>query len=501
MAGQRKAGAVLGYANIMTKNLVNLLYVPLLLHYLGQGNYGVFQMSNSVVVTLTILSAGFMGSYMRFYAHEKTLGSDESLKRLNGTYLVIYVALALLSLFLGGILIIFNDELFGRGLTQAELDLSRSLLVIMLANVIVSILTIPFQSFVVAKEHFVFQQTRQLLMNIATPFLAIALLNFGFGAIGVALAQLAVNVALLILIYRYSYVRLEMRFIFKKPVKKQYKDILIFSSWILLTQLCDILVNQAPNFLLGALTSAVIVAVFSIAVQIRNVFYSLSNVVASVYVPMINTLVAERNDNSQLTRIMSKIGRYQTILFCYLFGGFIVVGQFFIQKWAGTENAEAYQLAIAMILPIFIPMSQSAGLEIERAKNKHQFRGIVLLVTTSAGIALSIFLIPSLGFWAAAIGYITSIVIGNGIVMNLYYQVNLRLDMKFFWAQQLPILLSSAIITLLFIGANHTIPIKGWGSFLLYVVTYSLVFGLVLICGVLNSNEKQLIHKLTHLHK
>ena len=42
MASQRKAGALLGYANILAKNLVNLVYTPMLLSYVGQADYGVF---------------------------------------------------------------------------------------------------------------------------------------------------------------------------------------------------------------------------------------------------------------------------------------------------------------------------------------------------------------------------------------------------------------------------------------------------------------------------
>ena len=76
MKGQRKTGALLGYANIIAKNLVNIIYVPLLLHFIGQADYGVFQMTNSVVFALTLLSAGFYGSYVRFYMREKTRGND-----------------------------------------------------------------------------------------------------------------------------------------------------------------------------------------------------------------------------------------------------------------------------------------------------------------------------------------------------------------------------------------------------------------------------------------
>ena len=63
MASQRKAGALLGYANILAKNLVNLVYTPMLLSYVGQADYGVFQSSNSFVFSLTLLSFGFSEAY------------------------------------------------------------------------------------------------------------------------------------------------------------------------------------------------------------------------------------------------------------------------------------------------------------------------------------------------------------------------------------------------------------------------------------------------------
>ena len=49
MASQRKAGAILGYLNIIVKNLVNLVYTPMLLSFVGQADYGVYQTANSFV--------------------------------------------------------------------------------------------------------------------------------------------------------------------------------------------------------------------------------------------------------------------------------------------------------------------------------------------------------------------------------------------------------------------------------------------------------------------
>ena len=95
MNGQRKTGALLGYANIIAKNLVNIIYVPLLLHFIGQADYGVFQMTNSVVFALTLLSAGFYGSYVRFYMREKAHGNELGIRRLNGMFLLVYAVVAL----------------------------------------------------------------------------------------------------------------------------------------------------------------------------------------------------------------------------------------------------------------------------------------------------------------------------------------------------------------------------------------------------------------------
>ena len=149
MNGQRKTGALLGYANIIAKNLVNIIYVPLLLHFIGQADYGVFQMTNSVVFALTLLSAGFYGSYVRFYMREKTRDNE-------------------LGILIGGTALTINvRSFFSGGLTASELVLARELMGIMTVNVAIQLLSTPFDSYIVSHEKFVFQQSRQLLTSIA----------------------------------------------------------------------------------------------------------------------------------------------------------------------------------------------------------------------------------------------------------------------------------------------------------------------------------------------
>ena len=101
MASQRKAGVLLGYANIVIKNLVNLVYTPMLLAFIGQADYGVYQTANSFIFSLTLLTFGFSGAYIRFYTQKRSHGEDDGVRALNGMYLVLYLVVAVSVLVLG----------------------------------------------------------------------------------------------------------------------------------------------------------------------------------------------------------------------------------------------------------------------------------------------------------------------------------------------------------------------------------------------------------------
>lgn len=476
MPSQRKAGALLGYINILAKNLVNLMYVPLLLHFLGQGDYGVFQMTNSVVFALTLLSAGFYGSYVRFYMRERVHGNKVGVHRLNGIFLLVYLVVVCLCM-IGGILLVANvEQLFSSGLTVRELALARTLLSIMTVNIAVQLMSTPFDSYIVAHERFTFQQSRQLVTTLMVPIIAIVLLFAGMGAVGVAIAQLTVTTILLLINIVYAVRKLGMRFKFTGLQWSVFKAISVFSFWILLNQIFDLVNNNVPNFLLGAMASSTAVAVFAISVQIRNIFFSMSTTMSNVFVPMINRIVAEHDDNRVLTELMTRVGRYQMILFWFLYGGFIVVGQYFIQIWAGADNQDVYWLAIIMVLPVMIPLTQNTGIEIQRAKNRHKTRSLIYVLTSVIDIILSIILIPTLGYWATAIGYVASILLGTGLFMNWYYHARIGLDMVYFWKHQLPTIIMALAITGICVLGTMLLPVESIPVFLLWGVIYSILY-------------------------
>ena len=487
---QRKAGALLGYINIIVKNLVNLIYTPMLLAFVGQADYGVFQTSNSFVFSLSILSVGFSQAFVRFFMQRKINGTEEDIRELNGMYIAFYAVISLIALAIGLVFAGNVKVLFSASFTAGQVGLAGELMGIMAFNVAVTLFSTVFDAYVIANERFTYRQTRQIFTTLATPGLAFFLLNLGMGAVGVAVAQLCIVLVLLGMNASYSIKRLGMRFSLRHFDSSLFKAVLAFSCWIFVNQVCELVNQSVPNILLGVLTSAVVVSVFAVSVQIRQVFYSLSTTISSVFVPKINQMVATSDDNGELTRLMTRVGRYQMFLFCWVYCGFVLLGRFFITKWAGEGFVDAYYLICAMTLPVGVPLCQNTGIEIQRAKNRHKARSIVYLVMSCINVLFTWFASPYLGYWAPAIAYIASITLGNGLFMNWYYHTCIGLDMKFFWKRNLPVVVASACVTAVGFVVARFVPLGSWLGFCAWGLVYSVVFAGTMWAFVLDDGEK-----------
>lgn len=493
MGSQRRSGVVLGYANIIVKNLVNLVYTPMLLSFVGQAEYGVYQTSYSFVFSLTLLSFGFSQAYVRFYTQRRAHGSEEDIGRLNGVYLILYTTVSAVALALGLAFAANAGTVFSVSFTSEQVGLARAIMSVMAGSIAVTLFNSVFDAYVLAHEEFRFQQTRQLVTTIATPFCAYVLLLLGMGAVGVALAQLAVNVLLLVLNATFCIGRLRMRFDVHHLDGALFRSIAAFSAWIFANQVCELVNQNVPNVLLGALTNATTVAVFAVSIQVRNVFVSLSSTMSNVFTPEINRIVAESDDNAALTRLMTCVGRYQMVLFCWFYGGFAILGRFFVERWAGEGFSDAYWLILAMTLPLVIPLTQNTGIEIQRAKNMHRARSVAMLLMAAFNVAFTLVASPLIGYWAPAIGYVASIALGNGAFMNWCYHRRVGLDMLHFWRRNLPVLAAGAAVTAVCLAVSQALPVSGWVSFFAWGAAYTALFVTALWLVVLDEGERHAI--------
>ena len=490
---QRKAGVILSYISQGIQVLSGLIYTPIMLRLLGQSEYGLYQLVYSVVSYLSLLSFGFTASYMRFYSRAKAKNDEEDVSRLNGMFMVIFLVISVICI-LCGIVMVGNIELiFADGLTPQEYPTARILMALMIFNLALTFPNSVFDAFTSAHERFFFQKMLVVLQNLLNPFLALPLLLLGYGSIGMVCVTTFLTVAKLAVNVWFSLKKLKVHFIFKGFRFGLLKEMWVFTFFIFLNQIIDQVNWSVGKFLLGRLSGTTAVAIFGLGAQINSMYLQFSTSISNVFVPKVNRIVATSDDNSELTKLFTKVGRVQFIILALIFTGFIFFGQPFMVFWGGEGYADSYYIALWLILPVTVPLIQNLGIEIQRAKNKHKARSIVYFCIAIANVLISIPLIRVVGTVGAAMGTGISLIAGNIIFMNWYYQKHIGLDMFYFWksiSKFIPSLVAPCIMGVLimqFVTINSLIVLGLW------IVLYAAVYCVSMYFLGMDNEEKQMV--------
>ena len=374
---QRKAGVVISYAGEIVKILVNLIYTPIMLRLLGQSEYGLYQLVYSVVSYLSLLSLGFGSSYLRFYSRYKAKKDEDGVARLNGMFMTIFLAIAAICIICGMIMVGNIRGIFGSGLTDSEYVTARVLMILLVVNLALTFPNSVFNCSITAHERFLFQKVLILLQNVCSPFLTLPLLIMGYGSIGMVTVTTLLTFVVLASNMYYCFRKLHIKFCFKGFQLSLLKEMWVFTFFIFLNQIIDQINWSVDKFLLGRFAGTTAVAVYGVGGQINTLYLQFSTSVSNVFVPKVNRIVAESNNNRQLTDLFTKVGRIQFMVLGLILTGFIFLGNPFIRAWAGEEYGDAYIVALLLIGPVTVPLIQNLGVEIQRAKNMHKARAVV----------------------------------------------------------------------------------------------------------------------------
>lgn len=490
---QRKSGVVLSYISEGIKIITGIVYTPIMLRLLGQSEYGLYQLVYSVVSYLSLLSFGFTASYMRFYSRAKAKGEEEDVNRLNGMFMMIFLVIAAICI-LCGIVMVGNIEfIFADGLTLEEYPTARILMILMVFNLALNFPGSVFDAFTSAHERFFFQKLLIVLQNILNPFLTLPLLVMGYGSIGMVCITTFLTVAKLVVNIWYSFKKLHIHFLFTGFRFGLLKEMWVFTFFIFLNQIIDQINWSIDKFLLGRLSGTKAVAVYGLGSQINMMYLQFSTSISNVFVPKVNRIATASDDNNELTRLFTQIGRIQFIVLALILTGFIFLGQPFMYFWGGEGYSESYDITLWLIIPVTVPLIQNLGIEIQRAKNRHKARSVVYFFIAMANVFLSIPFIGRFGPTGAAMGTAVSLIIGNIFLINWYYHKYIGLNIWHFWksiAHFIPGLIipcTVGVLIMVFVTIDSLIVLGLW------VVLYAAVYCLSMYFLGMNHEEQRMV--------
>lgn len=489
---QLKIGAVLSYISLGLTSFISILYTPIMLRLLGQSEYGLFNLSNSIIGYLGVLDLGLGNAVVRYTAKYRALEDKEGEENLHGIFIVIYSILALIVMIIGTGLVANVDRFFSKTLTIEELSRIRILMKIMIFNLAISFPLGVFGGIISAYEHFIFPKIIAIIRALVNPLIMIPLLFMGYKSIGMTIATTAINIVCITVNIYYCFKVLKIKIKFRKFDRCVLKEISGYSFFIFLNIIVDKIYWTTDQFILGAVSGTVGVAIYSVGSTINIYYMNFSNAIANVFLPKVTKMVTKNASDKEISDLFIKTGRIQYIVMAFILCGFLLFGKEFVKIWAGNDYTESFYIALIVMIPLTVPLIQNLGITILQAKNMHKFRSNVYIGIAILNVVASIPLAKILGGFGAALSTAISMTIGNIIIINIYYYKKIKIDIPSFWksifTMSIPVILSVVVGKLI----TSIINIDGYLGVVIKGSIFSVIFLTLMWFMGMNDYEKEL---------
>lgn len=490
---QIKAGAVLNYVIIALNTITGLLYTPFMLRCLGQNEYGLYSLVASIIAYLTILDFGFGNAIVRYTAKFRAEGKTKEQWEMFGMFVIVYSLIGLLAFFCGLGLYYNVDALFDQTMTADDLSKARVMMLLLTVNLAFTFPFTIFSSIISAYENFVFQRILNIVRLVLSTLVMICLLSAGYKAIAMVVVQTIFNLSTLLINYVYARRKLKIKIVFGRFNLSFFKEVSIYSFWIFLNAIMDRIYWSTGQFVLGAAIGPIAVAVFSVAITLQQMYMTFSTAISSVLLPRITQMVASNRTDKEISDVFISTGRIQAIVMMLILSGFTIFGNSFVALWAGNAYSESYYIALIFFGALFIPLIQNVGINILQARNQMKFRSLCYVVIAGLSLVLQVVLAKLMGPIGCAIAIGGALLLGQGLVMNIYYQRVQRLDIIKFWREILKMAIAPLAITIISLYILKYYHIESWSGLMIGIISFAMVYMPLFWVFSMNNYERSLL--------
>lgn len=494
-----KAGAILSYIGIFTNIVLGLIYTPWMINCIGQSNYGLYTLANSLI-TLFMVDFGLSAATSRYVAKFRTENDQEGLKRFLSTVYKLYLIIDAF-IFLILLVIFFNIDGIYSNLAREEIDKLKLVFCIAGAYSLISFPCVTFNGILTAYEEFIPLKVADLVYRISVVFFTAILLLLGGGLYTVVITHALCGLGLNTI--KYCYVRKSINF----PIRihpgessnhSLYTELFGFSLWTTLTSLANRLIFNISPSILGMVYAGAsgAIAVFGIISTIEGYVYTITTALNGMFLSQITRITHHKETSrTELTKLTTNVGRFQFLINGIIVVGFAIVGREFISLWMGDYYSDAYYGILLIILPgLFFNSLQIANTAMV-VKKLVKYQAFVAIVTGVCNVLLSVFLSHRWG----VIGASASICLAYflRVILNLIViRAKLDIDLAGF-IKNCHLKLSIPVIIALGVGyyVVRGLPSGSWFFFGLKVLIVSVIYAVSVAIFGLTASERTAIFR------
>ena len=491
MNNKRGTGIALSYVYLVLNMVIGLFISSFIIRRLGDTEYGLYQTVGSFANYLVMLEFGtgtVMTRNLSVYRHDET--KERTSKCISTLWIITFV----LSLLIFGVATIFMlnmGTIYKNTMTLEQLSYGRWIFSLIVINLVLSFFQSTANGMLLGFENYTFSNKLKIVKLIIRTLIAVLVLYFWPFAIALTIVDCLLSVISLTstIIYCKSKYGLQIR------IKSFDKQILKESLPLCIALILQTLINQANNevdkTVLGICLSLESVAIYSVAQYIYSMFSSITTVPIKMYMPEVAQTIISGLKGLSLTKTLIQPCRLITIFGGMIMFGFIAVGRQFISVLYGEQYLPAWLYANIIIIPMFINMTNGVLVNVLDVLKKRMIRSYILLATTAINIFLTIYLINQIGIIGAVIATAVSVIIGQDIIMNIYYSKKIGIKILYLFAEAYKGIIPTEVLACIIAFFIASIIHNSLWSLITGGIVFLLVCFIGFICFGFNDAEKE----------
>lgn len=490
---KRGKGIALSYTNTVLNMICGLFLSAFFIRTLGKTEYGVYKTISTFANYLVLFQFG-TGTVMTrnlSICRSKGASKDEIEKNVSTIWSITNI-LAIGILLVSLIFYASIDVIYSNSFSPAQIIYGKQIFVFITGFLLSSFYLQTLNGITLAYEYYSFSAAVNIVKIIIRTILLVGLLLSFKHAIIIAIIDMLLTMIICIYTYWFCKKKCKTHFTFKHFSSYIFKASLPLCLAIFLQTIVNQANSNVDNFIIGIKMNPESVTIYSVALYIYSIFSSLTTIPITMYAPQVAKDMTNGLRERGLADSLIQPSRLIVLIGGSILFGFIAVGRQFVWIFYGSQYEIAWTIGIILMTPMFLNMSNGIIVNVLDVLNKRIARSGILIITTVANIIMTLIFLDIWGVMGAAIATAISTLLGQVILMNLYYNKVIKIPVFYMlyriFKGILPFQILAMVVSL-FIG--HFIS-NIYVSFIICGLLFVIVFLAAFIALGANKEEKRI---------
>ena len=450
----RNQGVALSYVNTALNMVIGFFLSSFFVKMLGDTEYGLYQMVTSFVSYLVLLEFGTGTAMTRNISKCRAQNADK--QEIQKNISTIWTISLLLAAIIVVASIVFYSQIGNiyHKLTVDQVSYAQKILLLEVVYLIVSFLSSTLNGVILGFEQYRLGPIIAIVRLISRAALIVGIILIYRYAIVIVFVDVLVSITTATYLFVFCIRRLRLTFTTRYFDRQVFKEILPLCMAMFIQTLVNQANSSVDQFVIGIKLTPEQVSYYSIGLFFYNAFSSLTTVPITMYGPQIVKDIIQKVNEETLMDHLIRPSRLITLIGTTVLCGFFVAGRQFINLCYGENYKIAWFVALIIMVPMMINMSNGILINVLDALNKRMVRSYVLVFTTIANIILTVVWIDIWGIIGACMATAVCTLIGQITMMNVYYSKKLNIKIMYLYYRTfkgilIPQLIATAIAFIL----------------------------------------------------